>query len=75
MSMMEILIQLSVLKKVQFHQIVLLNTVLIMDKHGISARHLHLLEDVVVAAADEDARLADAEVAHEAEILLRRADP
>ena len=32
---MEILIQLSVLKKVQFHQIVLLNTVLIMDKHGI----------------------------------------
>lgn len=35
MSMMEILIQLSVLKKVQFHQIVLLNTVLIMDKHGI----------------------------------------
>ena len=37
--------------------------------HGLTARHLHFLEDVVVAAADENARLADAEV------LLRRADP
>ena len=43
--------------------------------HGLTARHLHLLEDVVVAAADEDTRLADAEVAHEAKILLRGADP
>ena len=30
---------------------------------------------MVVAAADEDTRLADAEVAHEAKILLRGADP
>ena len=43
--------------------------------HGLTAGHLHFLEDVVVAAADEDARLADAEVAHEAKVLLRRADP
>ena len=43
--------------------------------HGLTARHLHFLEDVVVAATDEDARLTDTEVAHEAEVLLRRADP
>ena len=43
--------------------------------HGLTARHLHFLKDVVVAAADENARLADAEVAHEAKVLLRRADP
>ena len=43
--------------------------------HGLLSGHFHLLEDVVVAAADEDARLADAEVAHEAKVLLCRADP
>ena len=43
--------------------------------HGLLARHLHLLEDVVVAAADENTGLAYAEVAHEAKILFGGADP
>ena len=43
--------------------------------HCLLARHLHLLEDVVVAAADQNAGLTDAEVAHEAKILFGGAYP
>ena len=43
--------------------------------HRLRAGELHLFEDVVVAAADEYARFADAQIAHEAEVLLGGAYP
>ena len=43
--------------------------------HRLRAGELHLFEDVVVAAADKDARFADAQIAHEAEVLLGGAYP
>ena len=43
--------------------------------HALLAAHLHLLEDVVVAAGHQNARLADAQVLHQLEVLPGGADP
>ena len=43
--------------------------------HALLAGHLHLLEDVIVAAGHQYARLADAQVLHQLEVLPGGADP
>ena len=43
--------------------------------HGLLAGHLHLFEDVVVAAGHQDARLLDAQVPHQLEVLPAGPNP
>ena len=43
--------------------------------HGLPAGHLQLLEDVVVAAGDQDARLADAQILDCVEVFPAGANP